>query len=325
MTFPPRFSRLLPFGSRSALSDNSIIHPDFGANNERGMTAFTLELAYQKTEQVIREYSKSFYLASSFLPEKECRAIRALYGFCRATDNLVDDPQAIQMTDLATWRAKVLNPPQDMEHAVLAAWSDVRARYDVPHIYGDELIAGCEMDLTKSRYETFAELERYCYCVASTVGLMSMRIFGVATGVDYQDAEPYAIKLGIALQMTNILRDVGEDAQRGRIYLPREDMERFQVSENDVLNGCLDDRMRALLKFEIARTHQLYEEAWPGIAFLARKARFSVAVASDVYRGILGKIIQNQYNVFTERARLTRTEKLRRLPRIWLRTSRMAP
>jgi phytoene synthase len=289
------------------------------------MTAIDLDTAYSVTEDVIREYSKSFYLATSFLPERDRRAIRALYGFCRATDNLVDDPQAIQLTDLATWRNYVYNPPSDWEHAVLVAWKDARERYRVPTRYGDELIEGCEMDLIRSRYDTFEQLERYCYCVASTVGLMSMHIFGTATGVDYADAEPYAIKLGIALQLTNILRDVGEDAQRVRIYLPREDMDRFHVSEADVLNGCLDDNMRALLRFEIERTHRLYEEAWPGIGFLARKARFSVAVACDVYRGILGKINQNEYNVFTRRAYLTKGEKLRRLPRIWLQTSRLAP
>lgn len=289
------------------------------------MTAIDLDTAYSITEDVIREYSRSFSLATGFLPKKERRAIRALYGFCRATDNLVDDPQSIQLTDLATWRAHVYNPPLDREHAVLVAWKDVRERYNVPTRYGDELIEGCEMDLIRSRYETFEQLERYCYCVASTVGLMSMRIFGTATGVDYADAEPYAIKLGIALQLTNILRDVGEDAQRGRIYIPREDMDRFHVSENNILTGCLDDNMRALLRFEIERAHRLYEEAWPGIRFLARKARFSVAVACDVYRGILGKINQNGYNVFTRRAYLTNGEKLRRLPRIWLQTARFAP
>jgi len=287
------------------------------------MTAITLAEAYQVTESMIRAHSRSFFLATSFLPMRERVAIRAMYGFCRATDDLVDDPAACKPESLALWRAKVLAPPSDTEHAVLVAWADTRAQYAVPRIYGDELIEGCEMDLMKSRYDTFAELERYCYCVASTVGLMSMHIFGVTTGVDYEDARPFAIKLGVALQLTNILRDVGEDAQRGRIYLPREDMARFKVSESDVLQGCLDDRMRALLRFEIERTQQLYAEAWPGIGFLAKKARFSVAVASEVYRGILGKITQNQYNVFTQRAYLSKSEKLRRLPGIWFRTSRL--
>jgi phytoene synthase len=282
---------------------------------------FSLAIAYQMTEEVIRVYSKSFYLASGFLPEKERAAVRALYGFCRATDNLVDDPQSIQLTDLSTWRHKVTAPPMDPDHAVLVAWADARTVYQVPAVYGDELIEGCEMDLTRSRYETFEELERYCYCVASTVGLMCMHILGVAKGRTFAEAKPYAIKLGVALQLTNILRDVGEDADRGRIYLPREDMERFKVSEDDILQSRPTDQVRALLRFEIERAERLYAEAWPGIGMLARNSRFAVAVASDVYRGILGKIAENGYDVFNQRAHLSKAEKLRRLPRTWLQTS----
>ncbi len=285
----------------------------------------TLENAYQTAEAITREYSKSFHLATSLLPKAERRAVRALYGFCRETDNIVDDPQTTLHTDLNWWRDEVNRAWQNQQNPVLAAWAHTRERYGVPQIYGDELIEGCEMDLTHSRYETFAELERYCYCVASTVGLMAMHILGTTTGVDYEDAKPYAIKLGVALQLTNILRDVGEDARRGRIYLPQEDMQRFNVTEDDILRSKLDERTIHLLQFEIERAYHLYEEAWPGIGFLAEKARFSVAVAADVYRGILGKIISNGYNVYTQRAFLTHSEKLRRLPVIWVRTQRMAP
>ncbi len=288
------------------------------------MTTIDLETAYQFAEATTRRHSKSFYLASSLLPKAERRAIRALYGFSRETDNLVDDPKAVELENLNYWRELVKNPPDDPKYALLLAWADTRQRYDVPAIYGDELIEGCEMDLTRCRYQTFEELERYCYCVASTVGLMVMHIFGTTTGVDYEDAKPYAIKLGVALQLTNILRDVGEDAHHyGRIYLPLEDLDRFGVSEDDIMKSRLNGAVVRLLQFEIERTHHLYEEAWPGIAFLAEKARFSVAVAADVYRCILGKIIANGYNVFTERAFLTRSEKLRRLPGVWYRTQRL--
>ncbi len=292
----------------------------------RSVTAIDLETAYQRAEEATRHYSKSFYLATSLLPKPERRAVRALYGFCRATDNLVDDSPTPSIGDLAEWREQVNNTPDDSQtNPILLAWADTRRRYDVPVVYGDELIEGCEMDLSCSRYETFAELERYCYCVASTVGLMAVHIFGTTTGVDYEDAKPYAIKLGVALQLTNILRDVGEDAHtRGRIYLPLEDLRRFGVSEDDILNGHLSGAVIRLLQFEIERAHHLYDEAWPGIGFLADKARFSVAVAADVYRGILGKIIANSYDVFTKRAFLTRSEKVRRLPGIWYRTQRIA-
>jgi phytoene synthase len=281
-----------------------------------------LENAYQRAETTTREYSKSFYLATSLLPKAERRAVRALYGFCRETDNLVDDNQDVPYTDLAWWRAEANRPWQEQQRPILMAWAHTRERYRVPQVYSDELIEGCEMDLRQNRYQNFDQLERYCYCVASTVGLMAMHILGTRTGVDFEDAKPYAIKLGVALQLTNILRDVGEDARRGRIYLPLEDLERFHVSEDDILRSKLDERTIRLLQFEIERAYHLYEEAWPGIGFLAKKARFSVAVAADVYRGILGKIISNGYNVFTKRAFLTRYEKLFRLPLIWFRVQR---
>jgi phytoene synthase len=281
-----------------------------------------LEAAYEQAEALTRKHSKSFHLATSLLPKADRRAIRALYGFCRDTDNIVDDPQVEVYHDLNWWREEVNRTWQEQERPILMAWAHTRERYGVPHLYGDELIEGCEMDLKLDRYQTFGELERYCYCVASTVGLMAMHILGTATGIEYEDAKPYAIKLGVALQLTNILRDVGEDARRGRIYLPLEDLKRFNVSEEDIMRHKLDDRTIRLLQFEIERAYHLYEEAWPGIRFLAEKARFSVAVATDVYRGILGKIISNQYNVFTQRAFLTRSEKLRRLPIVWMRMQR---
>ncbi|MEP7288660.1 MAG: squalene/phytoene synthase family protein [Chloroflexota bacterium] len=281
-----------------------------------------LDDAYQQADSITREYSKSFYLATRLLPKAERRAIRALYGFCRQTDNIVDDEHVTVYENLDWWRAEANRPWQQQQIPVLMAWAHSREFWGVPQIYGDELIEGCELDLTHTRYQTWQELERYCYCVASTVGLMAMHVFGTTTGIDYEDAKPYAIKLGVALQMTNILRDVGEDARRGRIYLPLEDLERFHVSEEDILRSKLDESTIRLLQFEIERAYHLYEEAWPGIRFLAEKARFSVAVAADVYRAILEKIISNGYNVFTQRAFLTRSEKLRRLPAIWVRMQR---
>ena len=303
--------------------DTTVFNADFEQYREQGDLANALESAYQVAEAITKEYSKSFYLATGMLPKAQRRAIRALYGFCRETDNIVDDPQVVQHSDLNWWREAVNRPWQNQDRAVLMAWAHTRDLNNVPLLYGNELIEGCEMDLTRSRYQTFPELERYCYCVASTVGLMAMHILGTATGVQYEDAKPYAIRIGIALQLTNILRDVGEDARRGRIYLPLEDMARFQVSEEDIIGGKLHERTIRLLQFEIERAYHLYEEAWPGIAFLTEKARFAVAVATDVYKGILGKIIENRYNVFTQRAFLTRSEKLRRLPAIWVRTQRL--
>ncbi len=284
--------------------------------------ALDLEAAYCKTESIIRQHSKSFHLATRWLPPAERRAIRALYAFCRATDNLVDDPELRDRITLEDWRALVNGSSAVQQaHPVLRAWIDTRTRYGVPPVYGDELINGCEMDLMHSRYSTFNELEYYCYCVASTVGLMALPILGMAPGIPYKRVQPYAIKLGIALQLTNILRDVGEDArEHGRIYLPLEDMARFGVNDTDITSGRLTRPMISLLQYEHERTDCLYQEALPGIALLAPKARFAVAVAAEMYRGILDKIRANGYDVFSRRAILTKAEKLRRLPHIWLQT-----
>jgi phytoene synthase len=170
------------------------------------------------------------------------------------------------------------------------------------------------MDLAMVRYPTFEDLWLYCYRVASVVGLISMYIIGYQPG-----AEGYAIKLGVALQLTNILRDVGEDARRGRIYLPQEDLERFGLTDNDIFAGHRDDRFRALMRFEIARADTLYNESWPGIALLNQDGQLAVAAASEVYRGILRKIERNDFDVFLRRAQVPLYEKLLILGSVWWR------
>jgi phytoene synthase len=167
------------------------------------------------------------------------------------------------------------------------------------------------MDLTVSRYATFDDLWLYCYRVASVVGLISMHIIGYRPG-----AASYAIKLGVALQLTNILRDVGEDAQRGRVYLPQEDLERFGLCDDDILHGRRDDRFRALMRFEITRANALYDAAWPGIGLLNADSRLAIAAAAEIYRGILGKIIANDYEVFSRRAYVPLAQKLLILLRV---------
>jgi phytoene synthase len=179
-------------------------------------------------------------------------AIRALYAFCRTSDDIVDQPAQDATQALAGWIAQVHAPMAPADNAVLLAWNDTVERYAVPRYLPDELLAGIAMDLTVHHYQTFEDLWLYCYRVASVVGLISMHIIGHREG-----ATPYAIKLGVALQLTNILRDVGEDAQRGRVYLPQEDLEQFGVSTDDILAGRCDEAFRALMRFEIDRAHAL--------------------------------------------------------------------
>ncbi len=290
-------------------------HPaELGIHNYGHMSenSLTLREAYRICEHVTRTHSKSFFLSSQLLPREKRAAVRALYAFCRTSDDTVDQPDGNPTHALATWVRQVRATRPRPDNAVLLAWHDTRTRYNLDPTLVDELLAGIAMDLTLHHYATFADLWLYCYRVASVVGLLSMGIIGAAAS-----AEPYAIKLGVALQLTNILRDVGEDATRGRVYLPAEDLHRFGLTANDILHGVHDDRLRALLAFEIARAHRLYDESWHGIALLAPDSRMAVAAAAIIYRGILDRIVQNDYDVYTKRAHLTTSEKLQLLPTIW--------
>ena len=186
------------------------------------------------------------------------------------------------------------------------AWADARQRYHIPLRLAEQLIEGVAHDLDQTRYATFDELAAYAYGVASTVGLMSMRIAGYRS----ISAMPYAIKLGIALQLTNILRDVGTDWRAGRVYLPADELAAFDLSEDDLDRGQVDDRWRAFMRFQIARNRCLYGEAEPGIQLLHREGRFAIAAAADLYRRILDDIEAHDYDVFTRRARVGPGHKL---------------
>lgn len=290
-----------------------------GVENERIHTSHELERGYALAESVTRLNSKSFYLASALLPHAKRRAARVLYAVCRFTDDIVDEASDDATAQLASWRARVLAPQQVSDDLLLQAWHDVRVRHRIPITYVIHLLDGIGLDLTRKRYETFDELARYCYGVASTVGLMAMHIIGFKD----RSALPYAVKLGVALQLTNILRDIGEDFRQGRVYLPQQDLRRFGYSENDLAEGVIDERFRALMDFEIARTRQLYADAWDGIRLLSRDGRLAIAAAADLYRAILEKIVRNDYDVFHQRAHLSAVEKVARLPQLWWNVERM--
>ncbi len=268
--------------------------------------------AYAECERIIRRHSKSFYFSSWFFPREVRRAVWALYAFCRATDDTVDTPSDDPARALASWVQQARASRPAPHNPVLVAWHDTRTRYDLNPDLVDELLAGVAMDLTIHRYETFADLWLYCYRVASVVGLLVIGITGHAPG-----AEPYAIKLGVALQLTNILRDVGEDASRGRVYLPQEDLARFGLCADDILAGVYDERFKALMRFQAERAHSLYDESWEGIGLLPRESRFAVAAAGRIYRGILDRLRANDYDAYSRRAHLTLGQKIARLPRIW--------
>ncbi|MFN8596792.1 MAG: squalene/phytoene synthase family protein [Anaerolineae bacterium] len=272
-----------------------------------------LARAYAHCEAITAHHSRSFFLASTFLSADKRRALRALYAFCRVTDDIVDCAHCEAENELMRWRHQSLaiNPPHADRVAV--AWADARLRYRIPVRYAEQLIDGVARDLTQHRYQTFDDLAAYAYGVASTVGLMSMHIIGFSG----PEAIPYAIKLGVALQLTNILRDVAEDWQAGRVYLPAAELAEFDLSEADLDAGRVDNRWRGFMHFQIERNRRLYAEAWPGIAMLNKDGRFAVAAAAGLYRAILDDIEAHDYDIFSRRAHVNGARKLSKLPGLW--------
>jgi 15-cis-phytoene synthase len=286
-----------------------------------------LQSAYASCEAITRENSKTFFLASGLMPEDKRRATRALYAFCRVSDDIVDKPvntnaESNHSRTLDQWQKYVINPyheewNDDTDREVILAWSDARRNFCIPNGYVEQFIDGLALDLNRVRYRNFSELSHYCYRVACTVGLMSMHI----TGYESRAAIPFAIRLGVALQLTNILRDVGEDWRAGRLYLPLEELHGFGLSEEDVALGVIDDRWRSFMRFQIARTRRLYKEALPGVSLLHPDGRFAIAAAGELYQAILRQIEAHDYNVFEHRASVGGWGKLSRLPGIWWRAN----
>ena len=265
-------------------------------------TAAELNLSqlYTEAAAVTALHSKSFYFATRFFPRHLARSAHAVYWFCRHTDDLVDECPTLAdgRRDLELW-ARDLEAGlrgESIAHPVMLTFLDAVRRHSIPHQYPLELIEGMRMDLENTRYQTFDELRLFCYRVASVVGLMMTHVIGFRG-----DALPYAVDLGIAMQLTNILRDLGEDLERGRIYVPSDEMERFRYTEPCFRARRRNDAFRELMSFQVQRARRYYTASEPGIALLSSDGRFAVKVASDVYRGILHQIERSGYDVFDRR------------------------
>ena len=280
-----------------------------------------LAAAYHYCDSITRSNSRTFYLASAFLPPEKRQAVRALYAFCRVTDNIVDNSDHLNDREeqLHVWQKRVMAEYPPASDPVALAWADTRARYNIPDGYVQQLINGVARDLYQQRYETFDELTEYAYGVASTVGLMSMHIVGFSG----EDALPYAVKLGVALQMTNILRDIAEDWYAGRLYLPRAELEAYGLDMVSLNHTAPTNRWREFMRFQIHRNRKLYHAARPGIAMLHRDGRFAITAASELYQAILSDIEACDFQVFDRRARLGLMDKLTLLPGIWWRSYRI--
>lgn len=269
----------------------------------------SLSESYAACRAITKERAKNFYYGIRLLPEQRRDALCAAYAFFRISDDLSDD-LAISDKDvrLARWKALVQESPEnEREHPILPAFYHAVRTYQIPHRYFEELLEGTTSDLTVTRYPSFADTYRYCYQVASTVGLVCLHVFGF----DHSpEALAQAEARGVAFQLTNILRDLAEDAERGRIYLPLEDLERFEVSEQEFLSGTASPRLQALLSFEIERAKKYYKESAPLVERVDKESRASLEAMTGIYRALLGKVESMGTRVFQERARLSRLEKL---------------
>jgi phytoene synthase len=258
-------------------------------------------------------YAKSFYFSSAMLPKEKRWATYALYGFCRYVDNLIDTPrprdieQVIHELGYLEEELHIGDRTGESEHPILKPYISVAKHFNIPKEHALELIKGVKMDTHKRRYDTFDDLYLFAYRVAGVVGLMMTPLLG------YNDekALDHAESLGIAMQLTNILRDVKEDKEMGRIYLPLEDIERFNVNINDIFEEKMSEELRELMKFQVNRAHEYYDKADQGITMLDSDAQFAIYSASKIYRGILRKIELQNYNPFLGRVFVPQHKKMR--------------
>lgn len=272
-------------------------------------TTPSLARSYAYCERLARREAGNFYHAFRILPKSQRRAMCALYAFLRISDDLTDEAGTIaqKRERLADWRNRTDRALiGDFCHDLHPALHDIVRGYRIPRTYLDEALDGVAMDLNASSYATFDDLHRYCYRVASVVGLSCIHIWG------YRDerAKTYAESAGIAFQLTNILRDLREDAERGRVYLPQEDLERFGYSQTQLQRGERNEQFRALMQFQVARARDYYDESVPLARYLPAPGRAIFQVMTRTYRGLLDAIERRDYDVFSSRVRLSAWRKL---------------
>lgn len=271
---------------------------------------------------VTKRSGSNFYYSFFFLPAARREAMHTVYAFCKEVDSAVDDapPGSDPKEAIRRWRAEVAAVYGGVPtHPVAVSLAGHVRRLHIPREYFDELITGVEMDLTTTRYATFEELSRYCYRVACVVGLICLHVFGTRD----PHAKDYAVNLGIAFQLTNILRDLGTDADRGRIYLPREDLARFGCDEDLLLQRRYPPRFRELMALQCARARGFYANARMILDGLPRADRQALAPAEimrGIYERILSRIEQADYRVFDSRLSLPVASRLAIAAAVWLRS-----
>ena len=280
------------------------------------MAATSVEIGYRESREITRREAKNFYYAFLTLPQERRRAIYVAYAFCRYCDDAVDTAESVdqKMASLQSLHTSLNDAYTGRSSDPLfLALADVADRHDIPEEYFKQVIHGVESDLTKVRYQDFEELRTYCYQVASVVGLICLQIFG------YKDdsAREHAIDLGLAMQLTNIARDIQEDLELGRIYLPQDEIARFGYSEEALEAGIVNESFINLMRFQAQRARGYFDSGFKLLPYLSPRSRACPAVMGQLYSKVLQRIEEAKFDVFQHRISLSKTEKLRVTAQTW--------
>ena len=278
-----------------------------------------LELAYAQCRSIAKREAKNFYYAFVTLPERKRRAIYAVYAFCRLCDDAADEDISTgeKVRRLGALREDLSTAYSgDPKGPVFTALADAATTFAIPEEYFQEVVSGVETDITKTRYEDFDELRTYCYRVASVVGLICIQIFGYSDS----SAKKYATDLGLAMQLTNILRDIKEDLDRDRVYLPLSEMRDFGYTLDQLKSGTLNQPFKRLMEFQAQRAREYFTSGFKLLPLLSPRSRACPAVLGEIYSRILDRIEAQDFNVFNGRVGLTTSEKYLVTARTWIRS-----
>jgi len=269
-----------------------------------------LQSGFLEAKRITKYFAKTFFLASLFLPERKRLAAYSVYAICRISDESVDAKnsscQAESLNEIKT-RVHTAYSNEKLNDKLLLCFRATVNRFSIPEEYFNQLIEGMRMDIVQNRYRDFKELYSYCYRAAGIVGLIMLKIFGA----DENKAKNFAVDLGIAMQLTNILRDIKEDYQRGRIYLPLQELDKFMVTEKDIKTQNNNTNFKALMLYQINRCREYYKGSKKGIRMIpGLRERFVAIAMREIYAAILNEIERNKFDVFTKRARVNIFKKI---------------
>ncbi|NNG28257.1 MAG: presqualene diphosphate synthase HpnD [Ignavibacteriaceae bacterium] len=272
-------------------------------------------------KEISKKSKSSFYYAFNLLPSAKRDAMNTVYAFCRQTDDIVDegnDPTSLKYEKLRKWRIELEKSfSGHSDYLILNKLSSTIQKFNIPLEPFFELLMGMEMDLQKNRYLTFDDLQLYCYRVASTVGLVCVEIFGYK----HTSTRDFAVNLGIALQLTNILRDIKKDSENGRIYLPQEDLKKFNYNEKDILNQTYNNNFKEMMKYESDRAREYFDEATASLNIEDKASMFAARAMQHIYYKMLGKIIDVDYDVYNNNIKVSTFQKVGISVGVWAKYS----